>query len=175
MTFGIRLAALCAVPVLLLASAGSADALNRKAHKMMMDKAGAYCAQIKKREVYECSVEKCPCADGLREVKRFDRIYTRPACVCTPDSGRAKMNEADATDFCVRWNLSHAAKGDTCFVVEGEHCPEGSSKLRLFNRLRGRGPAHIACRGEPPKKDEEEEAEGAKKSEGPKVIHVKPH
>ncbi|MFP3944298.1 MAG: hypothetical protein ACLFWF_10410, partial [Alphaproteobacteria bacterium] len=123
MRYGIRLTAWLAVMMLFLGAAGGAEAINRKAFKLLMAKAEAYCEEIREDEVYECSVEKCPCEDGLREVKRFDKLRTRPACVCTPDTGRARVNEADATDYCVDWNHRKAKDGDRCFVVEGSRCP----------------------------------------------------
>lgn len=167
MAYGIRLTAIMAVPVLVLIIAGGAEAGNRKAFKSLVAQAENFCAEIKKNEVYECSVEKCPCKDGLREVKRFDKLRTRPACVCTPETGRANVNQANATDFCVHWNHRKAKDGDRCFVVAGSSCPAGTSELENFNRLRGRGPEQTACRGEPPEDEEdEEEVEEEKADEG---------
>lgn len=166
MTSGIRLAALLAAPALLLAVAGGAEAGNRKAFKSLTAEAERWCEEIRKTEVYACSVEKCPCKEGLREVRRFDKLRTRAACVCTPDTGRAGVNRADADDFCVAWKRTHA-KEDGCFVVAGHSCPKGTAELREFNRLRGHGPAHTACRGEEPKEEEEESGEGEKPADKP--------
>lgn len=161
MTYAIRLGAFVAVLASVLAVTGDAEAGNRKAFKKLMAQAEAYCEQIKENEVYECSIEKCPCADGLREIKRFDKLRTRPACVCTPaQTGRSHVNEANATDYCVEWNHRNATEGDRCFVITEETCPDGTSRLRTFNRLRGRGPDHLACRGEPPKEEDEESGDG---------------
>jgi hypothetical protein len=174
MTFGFRLAAVAAALASALAVTSAAEAGNRKAFKSLMGEAEAYCEEIRKNEVYQCSVEKCPCADGLREVKRYDKLRTRGACVCTPDSGRAGANAAAATDYCVDWNHRNGKETDRCFVVTGGACPAGASELEEFNRLRGRGPEQTACRGEPPKDEEEEAAEPAEQAGSVKKSRRRP-
>lgn len=162
-----RLLGACAVLMGAALLAGPpSEAGNRKAYKKLRESAENYCKNIKEQELYDCSVEKCPCEEGLRAVRKFDKLRTRGACVCASPVAWVAVNRASATDYCIEWNYRQASDGDRCFVVAGNRCPTGTRELNRF-ALADHGPSRLACRGTPPEPEDEDggKIEGKSKRE----------